>query len=197
MILGELMTNCYIVGDGKSVAVIDPADNAEKIVECVEKEGAKIEAILLTHGHFDHTGALVRLKEITNAKVYIHELDEDMLGDNEKNLAFMTGAKREKCKADVLLSGGEKITFGENTLLVMATPGHSPGSVSYIDKEAVFSGDLIFKGSIGRFDYGSFSDEMDSVKRLLDSLPDETVICPGHGDMTNVKYEKENNPYIR
>jgi glyoxylase-like metal-dependent hydrolase (beta-lactamase superfamily II) len=197
MILGELMTNCYIVGDGESVAVIDPADNAEKIVECVEKEGAKIEAILLTHGHFDHTGALVRLKEITNAKVYIHELDEDMLGDNEKNLAFMTGAKREKCKADVLLSGGEKITFGENTLLVMATPGHSPGSVSYIDKEAVFSGDLIFKGSIGRFDYGSFSDEMDSVKRLLDSLPDETVICPGHGDMTSVKYEKENNPYIR
>jgi glyoxylase-like metal-dependent hydrolase (beta-lactamase superfamily II) len=197
MILGELMTNCYIVGDGESVAVIDPADNAEKIVECVEKEGAKIEAILLTHGHFDHTGALVRLKEITNAKVYIHELEEDMLGDNEKNLAFMTGAKREKCKADVLLSGGEKITFGENTLLVMATPGHSPGSVSYIDKEAVFSGDLIFKGSIGRFDYGSFSDEMDSVKRLLDSLPDETVICPGHGDMTSVKYEKENNPYIR
>lgn len=197
LILGQLMTNCYIVGDGGNVAVIDPAASAETIIAELKKENLNLCAILLTHGHFDHTGALCELKEKTGAKVYIHSLDEPMLGDNVKNLAFMTGEKQLRCEPDVRLDGGEKIEFGENTLLVIHTPGHSAGSVSYAAPDCVFSGDLIFKGSIGRFDYGNYADEMQSIKTLLEKLPDDTLICPGHGEMTSVGYEKKNNPYIR
>lgn len=196
LVLGPLMTNCYIAGEDECV-VIDPAFGAEKIIEAIEKENLTLCAILLTHGHFDHTGALRDLKEKTGAKVYIHRLDEPMLGDNVKNLAFMTGEEQSRCEPDVLLEGGEKIEFGKNSLSVLHTPGHSPGSVSYIAPSGVFSGDLIFKGSIGRFDYGDYSEEMQSIRTLLGILPDDGIICPGHGETTSVGYEKAYNPYIR
>lgn len=194
LVLGQLMTNCYIAGDGNSVAVIDPAADAEKILR--ELGGREAAVILLTHGHFDHTGALCDLKEKTGAKVYIHRLDEPCLGDMEKSLAFMTGEEQRRCEPDVLLEGGETILFGENSLKVIHTPGHSAGSVTYVSDECVFSGDLIFKGSIGRFDYGNYADEMNSIKMLTELLSEDTVICPGHGDVTSVGYEKKNNPYI-
>lgn len=197
LVLGPIMTNCYIAGDGADVVVIDPADNADAIIEALKKENLRLCAILLTHGHYDHTGALCELKEKTGQKVYIHRLDDPMLGDNIKNLAFMSGDKQNRCEPDVLLEGGEKIEFGQNTLSVLHTPGHSQGSVSYIADDCVFSGDLVFKESIGRFDYGNFSDEMQSIKNLFDLLPDDTIICPGHGEATSVGYEKKHNPYIR
>ncbi len=197
LVLGPLMTNCYIAGDGEEVVVIDPADNADAIIEALKRDNLRLCAILLTHGHYDHTGALCELKEKTGRKVYIHRLDDPMLGDNVKNLAFMTGDKQSRCEPDVLLEGGERIEFGRNTLSVLHTPGHSQGSVSYIADDCVFSGDLVFKESIGRFDYGNFSDEMQSIKTLFGLLPDDALICPGHGEMTSVGYEKKHNPYIR
>lgn len=197
LVLGKLATNCYIAVSGKEALVIDPADNADAILSCLEKEGLELCGILLTHGHFDHTGALYDLKEKTGKKVYIHESDAPMLGDNEKNLAFMTREKQKKVEADVLLTGGETINFGENSLHVMHTPGHSAGSVSYIADDCVFSGDLIFKGSIGRYDFGNYSDEMDSIKRLLTTVSDDALLLPGHGEATTASFEKKNNFYIR
>ncbi len=194
--LGPLMTNCYIISSGDSAAVIDPAADAEKIYELCEKDGLKIEAILLTHGHFDHTGALKELKEKTSAKVYIHQDDSPMLGDNEKNLSFMTGEKQERTEPDVILQGGEEIFIGGDKLTVIHTPGHSQGSVTYACDGAVFSGDLIFKGSIGRYDYGSYSDEMRSIRLLCAVMEDDVTICPGHGEVTDFGTEKKYNPYF-
>ena len=197
LVLGQLATNCYIAVSGKEALVIDPADNADAILSYLEKEGLELWGMLLTHGHFDHTGALCLLREKTGKKVYIHELDAPMLGDSEKNLAFMTGEKQEKLVPDVLLKGGETITFGKDTIYVMHTPGHSAGSVSYIAGNSVFVGDLIFKGSIGRYDFGNYSDEMDSIKRLLTTVSDDALLLPGHGEATTASFEKKNNFYIR
>ena len=197
LVLGELATNCYIISSGKEALVIDPAAEASAILSCLEKEDLDLCGILLTHGHFDHTGALYDIKEKTGAKVYIHELDAPMLGDNEKNLSCMTGDKQTQVEPDVLLSGGETIDFGEDPLFVMHTPGHSAGSVSYIADGCVFVGDLIFKGSIGRYDFGNYSDELDSIKKLLEAVPDSTLLLPGHGEETTADFEKKNNFYIR
>lgn len=188
-------TNCYIVGE-KKVFVADPGENAEEIVKFLEKEGLKAEGILVTHGHFDHVGALCELKEKTGAKVYMHKDDIPMLGDMEKSLGFMTGDVPKKCEIDVVLSGGERIETEDGELFVMHTPGHSQGSVSYIGDGFVLSGDLVFKGSIGRYDFGCFSDEMNSIKKLFDMIERDTVILPGHGEQTTKEYETENNPYI-
>lgn len=196
LVLGPLMTNCYIVGDSEAV-VIDPAADAGRIIKECEKENLNIKAILLTHGHFDHTGALCELKKLTGADVYIHKDDNAMIGDNEKNLSFMTGEKQSRCEPDILLSGGEEIDIGTGKLTVIHTPGHSQGSVSYVTDDAVFSGDLIFKGGIGRWDFGSYSDEMRSIRLLCAVLDDDITVCPGHGDVTLLGYEKNTNPYMR
>lgn len=194
--IGALGTNCYIAGD-KNVVVIDPADNAKGIAKYLERENLVLEAILVTHGHFDHVGALRELREVTNAPVYMHRDDIDMLGDRMKSLGFMTGETPEKCEIDCVLDGGEELVFGGDSLRVMHTPGHSMGSVSYIGDDCVFSGDLVFKGSIGRYDYGDYTTELDSIQRLFGELDDKCVIFPGHGEETTVEFERENNPYIR
>lgn len=188
-------TNCYITGD-KKVALTDPGANGEAIVKYLLDEELELEAIFVTHGHFDHVGALAYLKERTGARVYMHKDDIQMLGDMEKSLGFMTGETPEKCEVDVVLSGNETITVGDDTYFVMHTPGHSQGSVSYIGDGFVLSGDLIFKESIGRYDFGCFSDEMDSIKRLFEKIESDFVILPGHGQETTMAYEAENNPYI-
>ncbi len=196
LVLGQLGTNCYVLGE-KNVAVVDPGANAEKIVEFLEKESLTLDKILVTHGHFDHVGALARLKELTNAKVYMHKNDITMLGSMEKSLGFMTGETPDVCEIDFVLEGGEEIEIDNEAVKVMYTPGHSQGSVSYIGEGFVCSGDLIFRESIGRYDYGgSYCTEMASVKRLLNAIENDWVILPGHGPETTKEYEECNNPYL-
>ncbi len=196
LVIGQLGTNCYVLGD-KNVAIVDPAANAEGIVKYLEKENLTLESILVTHGHFDHVGALKELKDMTGAVVYMHENDISMLGNMEKSLGFMTGETPEACEIDVVLQGGESIDIEGETLTVMHTPGHSMGSVSYIGNNFVCSGDLIFRGSIGRYDFGDFNTEINSIHELLDVLENDHIILPGHGEATTAIWERENNPYIR
>ena len=196
LVLGQLGTNCYVLGD-KNVALVDAAADAERIVEFLERENLTLEKILITHGHFDHVGALKKLKEMTNATVYMHKDDMCMLGNMEKSLGFMTGETPDECEIDYVLEGGEEIELEDEYVTVMHTPGHSQGSVSYIGEGFVCSGDLIFRESIGRYDYGGgYCMEMASIKRLLNAIEPDWVILPGHGPETTAEYEEENNPYL-
>lgn len=194
--VGELMVNCYILADGKEACVIDPGSEADRIIQEADKMGAKITKILLTHGHYDHIGAVKRLAEKTGAKVYVHKEDEIMLSDNEKNLNFMSEIKIENCSADVLLSGGEIINVGSKELKIYHTPGHSPGGISIYTDGFLFAGDLLFRGSIGRFDYGNVRLELESLKFLVNTFSDDTIVYPGHGEFTTIGEEKQFNPYI-
>ena len=197
LVLGQLGTNCYILGE-KNVAIVDAEANAERILDYLEKEGLTLDKILITHGHFDHVGALSKLKEMTNAKVYMHKDDIPMLGDREKSFGFMTGETPEKCEIDVVLEGGEIIEIENECVKVMHTPGHSQGSVSYIGEGFVCSGDLIFRESIGRYDLGGdYVTEMASISKLFDAIEGDWVILPGHGMETTKKHETENNPYLK
>lgn len=196
IVLGQLGTNCYILGE-RNAALVDPGADAEKIAAFLEKENIKIDKILVTHGHFDHVCALKKLKELTNAAVYMHKDDICMLGNMEKSLGFMTGEAPKKCEVDFVLTGGEEIEVEGETVKVMHTPGHSQGSVSFIGNGFVCSGDLIFRESIGRYDYGGgYCMEMASVQRLLGAIEEDWTILPGHGPQTTKEYEKENNPYL-
>ncbi len=192
--VGELGTNCYIIYDDTAAVVIDPGAEAERIIAALG--GRELSAILLTHGHFDHIGAAAELKSATAAPVYMHEADEEMIDDPQKSLAFMTGTVPAPFKPDFYVSDGDILSFGDLSFRVLHTPGHSGGGASYVIENSIFSGDLIFKCSVGRFDYGSFTDEMASVKRVLSEFPDSFVIYPGHGPSTTVGYEKKYNPYV-
>ncbi|MBQ8001884.1 MAG: MBL fold metallo-hydrolase [Clostridia bacterium] len=195
LVLGQLGTNCYVIGD-KTVSVVDPGANAKGIVKYLADENLTLDKILVTHGHFDHVGALSELKELTGAKVYMHRDDMCMLGDMEKSLGFMVGETPKECEIDFVLTGGEEIFVEDEKLTVMHTPGHSQGSVSYVGEGFVLSGDLLFKQSIGRYDFGSYCAEMSSIRKLLAAICDDCIILPGHGEETSKKHEEKNNPYL-
>ena len=194
--VGSLEVNCYILISGNEAAVIDAGGDAERIIKEAQSGGAEIKKIILTHGHYDHIGGVKELCEKTNAKVYIHKDDEEMLSDNEKNLNFLSEEKVDFCSADVLLEGGEEIKVGDSTLKIYHTPGHSKGGISIATENVLFSGDLLFKNSIGRFDFGNVRVELKSLAFLVDNFPEETIVYPGHGEFTTMGDEMKYNPYI-
>ena len=196
LVLGQLGVNCYLLTDGKKAVVIDPGAECERILDKIRESGCVLEKILLTHGHFDHIGAVSELAEKSSAPVYIHSGDKKMLTDNGCNLSFLTGEGVEPYEADELLDGVDEIKFGNTVLKVYHTPGHSQGSVSFLAGDSLFCGDLLFKGSIGRFDFGDLNTELRSIKMLTDTLDDSVKVYPGHGDATTIGYEKMYNPYI-
>ena len=154
--------------------------------------------ILLTHGHFDHTGAVADLKEQTGAKVYIHSKDECMLDDTIKNVAYLCpGYSYKPFTADVLVSDGDIIRLDEIEFSVMHTPGHTAGSVVYFADNCMFAGDTIFEGSAGRTDFysGDYIAQRNSLARLA-ALREDYIIYPGHGGSTTLKQEKKFNPYL-
>ncbi len=200
--LGPLGTNCYIVEDGQGDCVIfDPGGEGTKLIQFIKNKSLKPLAVLLTHAHFDHIGAVDDVREAFAIPVYLHKREEKWLESPALNgsSSFMMGTIKQQ-PADVLLDQEEKLNIGNFTFEVMETPGHSPGSVSYYVRDAgyLFSGDVLFQGSVGRTDLngGSMEVLMNSIHQKLLPLSDNTIVFPGHGGITTLRDEKDYNPYI-
>jgi hydroxyacylglutathione hydrolase len=199
--LGPIQANCFIVGcsETKEAVVIDPGDEADKILMTLAKKALKVKKIINTHGHFDHVGANRRLKEVTGAKLMIHSQDAPMLSQSAAS-AKAWGMRADNSPApDKTLEDGDIITFGNLSLTVIHTPGHSPGGISLYGHGAVFVGDTLFSGSVGRTDFpgGDYDTLIKSIQQKIFGLPEETKVYPGHMGPTTVGAEKRNNPFCR
>ena len=194
--VGNLEENCYLITEADEAAIIDPGSESEVLLEKIGACGVKLTKILLTHGHFDHIGAVCEIKERTGAKIYMHEGDAKMPFDTELNLGYMNDEKVKPFAVDNYLSHGDILSIGHTEGRVYHTPGHSDGSVCFLFDENLFCGDLLFKNSIGRFDRGNLRAELKSLKFLMDNLDDNVIVYPGHGPKTTVGDERRNNPYI-
>lgn len=197
--IGAYQANCYIVYDDntKEGFIIDPGDEGPRILDIIDKEKLNIKFIILTHGHFDHIGAVNKIKETLNIPVYMNEKDSNMIKSGNQKLG-MFYPEFESFDADGFIKDGDTISCGDNTLKIIETPGHTPGGICIKINEYLFTGDTLFSGSIGRYDFegGSFEDIINSIKNKLFTLPDNTIVCPGHGQGTKIGIEKEINPFF-
>ncbi len=199
--VGPLGTNCYIVACAKTkkAAIIDPGGNGPDILKTLENKGWQAEAIINTHGHWDHIMANSFLKEHTGAELLIHKEDASFLKEGSRSGAFLFGGDGNGGSPDRLLKDGDEIKIGELILKVLHTPGHSPGGIALLMGDELFSGDTLFQHSIGRTDLygGSYEEIIKSIKEKLLVLADETRVYPGHGPDTSIGEERKLNPYIR
>jgi len=200
IIVGPLDTNCYLVYCQESLecAVIDPGAEADRIFPVICERKLRPVIILNTHGHVDHIGANKDIKERFGIPLLIHSLDNPMLAKAQQSeLSFFLGAK-ESPPADKFFKEGDRIKIGNSSLQVLHTPGHSPGSVSFLAETFLLSGDTLFWGGVGRTDLpgGSWKDLENSIKTKILTLPDELLVLPGHGPSTSVGEEKNSNPFI-
>jgi glyoxylase-like metal-dependent hydrolase (beta-lactamase superfamily II) len=199
--VGPIMANCFILGceSTKEAVVVDPGDDADRILMALAKAELQVKYLVNTHGHFDHVGANKRMKEVTGAPIAIHPGDEPMLTELSRSAAMFGLSAENSPPADRLLNHGDEICFGETTLKVIHTPGHSPGGICLYTPGHLFAGDALFAGSIGRTDLpgGDFDTLISSIKTKLFTLPEETVVYTGHGPETSIGNEKRMNPFLR
>ncbi len=201
--VGMVAENCFIFRrDGSDRAlVVDPGDEPDRLLHAIDGLGLTVEAILLTHCHFDHIGAVAPLAKATGAAVYCPEIERPVLADIMSFVPWPGFGPFESYEADHLVNGGETLQLAGFELDVIFTPGHSPGHVVYsvADEQTVFSGDVLFQGSIGRTDLpgGDYETLMNSLATLLDRLPDETRVFPGHMGLTTLGRERASNPFLR
>ncbi len=199
IVLGELKTNCYIVVNEKgNCIVIDPADESEKIINRIKSQNLSLKAILLTHGHFDHIMATNTLKKEFDCPVIIGEADEEMLTDDLKNAAALLGMHVDKIQADKKVNDKDILDFDTFRIKVLATPGHTKGSVCYICEDTIFSGDTIFLECVGRTDlYGGNAVKLMTSLKKLNDLEGDYKIFSGHGEDTTLNYEREYNMWLK
>ena len=199
--VGFMGANCYVVGceKTKEAVVIDPGGDVARIRMYLDEQGLTLRYIIDTHGHVDHIAGNDELREATGAKILIHEADAAMLGDAKQNLASFMGFAKTFDSADELLTDGDTIEFGEIKLEVLHTPGHTRGGISLKAEGAVFTGDTLFNGSIGRTDFpgGDFDTIINSIKTKILTLPDDTEVYPGHMGQSTVGTERRYNPFLR
>lgn len=199
--VGQVATNCYFMinEETKEALVIDPGDSAQMLAEKINQKGWKPQAVLLTHGHFDHAMAAKELAEMFGIEIYAHEKEKDTLEDPRKNVSIMVGNK-DNYRADVYVKDGEILELAGMEVKVLHTPGHTEGGCCYyLEKEKIlFSGDTLFCQSVGRTDFpgGSMSKIVRSIKEKLMVLPDEVKVYPGHMGMTTIGSERVRNPYL-
>ncbi|HIZ76963.1 MAG TPA: MBL fold metallo-hydrolase [Firmicutes bacterium] len=196
-----LGTNCYFAFDEstREGIVIDPGGSSDLIMKKIDELQMKVVAIVNTHGHWDHVGANQTVSEKMGVPVYIHEDDADYLTDPAKNISNMMGTQSQTKAADHLLKEGDTVTFGSCELEVIHTPGHTPGGICLYGHGVLFCGDTLFYRSIGRTDLpgGDFHTLIESIKNKIFTLPGDTLVCPGHGMVTNVRDEINGNPFVR
>lgn len=202
LVVGPLACNCYIVGDEatKQGMIIDPGAEGRTILRAVSELGLSIKLIVVTHAHFDHVGAVPAVKEATGAQLAIHEADASMrLGPFARMMASISGGSFSRTsQPERLLRDGDVIEIGGLRFTVLHTPGHSLGGISLYGHGMVFTGDTLFNYGVGRSDFPgcSHSQLIDSIKRKLMSLPDDTIVYPGHGPPTTIGEEKRGNPFL-
>jgi hydroxyacylglutathione hydrolase len=199
--LGPLETNCYVIKDEftHKAIVIDPGMNPKPLWKKIEEY--QVEAILLTHAHFDHIGSVDELRKWKKCPVYLHDLEADWLTDPKKNGSIRypeLGAPIHSDLAEFALADGQVIQMLGLHIQVLHTPGHSPGSVSFIVDKHLFGGDVLFKLSVGRTDLpgGHANTLIDSIHQKLFKQKDDTIVYPGHGPKTTIGYERMHNPYV-
>jgi len=194
--VGPLMTNCYVLVSGGEAIVVDPGWEAERIL--AELSGLKVMRIVATHAHFDHVGAVEKLRDATGAEFVMHRADL-MLLDVVEEVARRFGLEVRRPRPDGFVEDGDELRFGELTFRVLHTPGHSPGSICLHQGLVLLSGDTLFNGSVGRTDFigGSFEELERSIRNKIYTLDENTIVYPGHGPITTVGAEKRFNPLVR
>ncbi|UCE28298.1 MAG: MBL fold metallo-hydrolase [Candidatus Coatesbacteria bacterium] len=192
LIVGPISTNCYVVRVGDEVMVVDPGGDAGRIIG--ELDGAVPLYIINTHGHPDHVGANKTLAEVTGAPVLMHEDDVKLLGGT----GIFGGIFDKPSEPDRFLENGDELELGDITFKVLHTPGHTPGGICLYTPGAVFVGDTLFAGSVGRTDLGGgdYNTLIDSIKNKLLSLPPDTKVLPGHGPESTIALERATNPFL-
>lgn len=200
MSVGPLQVNCFIVycDKTKQAMVIDPGEEASRILHFVERHGLHVSKVVNTHCHFDHIGANQQVVEATGAELMLHKDDLPLL-QNARNHAQVYGLQvAPSPQPDKLLGQGDTFQLGELTFQVFHVPGHSPGGICLLSEGHLFVGDVLFSGSIGRTDLpgGDYDSLVEGVRERLFSLDDETVVHPGHGPDTTIGRERQMNPFV-
>ena len=200
--VGPVAENCFLLrADGSDRAlIVDPGDEAPKILNAVDELGLTVEGILVTHTHFDHIGAVAPVAAATGAPVWCPEIETPVLADINAFVPWPEFGPFESYEADNTVAGGETLDLAGLAIDVVFTPGHSPGHVTYSipDERALFSGDVLFQGSVGRTDLpgGDAPTLMESIRKLLEGHPPETTVYPGHMGVTTLGAERQSNPFL-
>ena len=200
--VGPVAENSFIFRrDGSDRAlIVDPGDEAEKLLGAIDALGVTLDGILITHTHFDHIGAVAEVARATGSEVWVPGIEAFVLEDINRYVPWPGFGPFENHKAEHTLSGGERLELAGFEIDVLHTPGHSPGHVTFSipDETAIFSGDVLFQQSIGRTDlpYGDHDRLMESIRMLVDTLPAETAVYPGHMGLTSLGAERASNPFL-
>jgi hydroxyacylglutathione hydrolase len=200
--VGMVQENCYLFrrDDSDRALIVDPGDEAEKLLHVIDTLGVTLDGILLTHTHFDHVGAVAPVAEATGAEVWVPEIEKGVLADINSFVPWPGFGPFDSWEAEHTLEGDEKLELAGFEIDVIFTPGHSPGHVTFSipDELAVFSGDVLFQGSVGRTDLpgGDWATLLDSIRTLMGELPAETTVYPGHMGITSLGDERASNPFL-
>lgn len=207
--VGPVQENCFLAAadTGDKAIIIDPGEEAPRLLAEIENAGVTLEAILLTHTHFDHVGAVAPIAKATGAPVYCPELEQHVLANVMDYVPFAGFGPFESYDADILVKGGEQLQLAGLDIEVTFTPGHSPGHVTYAARQtgdeptvppALFSGDVLFQSSVGRTDLpgGDHETLLASIAMLMERYPDESLVHPGHMGLTTLGRERASNPFL-
>lgn len=200
--VGAVQENCYLFRrEGSSEAlIVDPGDEAPKLLAAIEALGVGLAGILLTHTHFDHVGAVAPVAHATGAEVWVPEIEKGVLADIMRYVPWDGFGPFESYDAEHTVTGGERLELAGFDIDVIFTPGHSPGHVTFSipEERAAFSGDVLFQGSVGRTDLpgGDWPTLLDSIGTLVESLPEDTTVYPGHMGVTSLAAERASNPFL-